>query len=278
MEELRHPGRVQGLQGFALMSFVASSAVCTALIATFVAYWVSYGIFIPGDAETRIYFRYPPTPPPCAILIDAQYTQITIAKESSSNCVPAVVPKACATFTREICQGAACPEDPNLQIVLAVTYPRSEHNLRLGPINVELTLTDSTFYSRPLLIPYSNSFRDFVQDLIFTIPAMLNLVYDGQMSTVAMTDLVPPSSTKGTMEVCLNPPLHTYYARVDFFAQLSGWRYLMRKFPVSTGMVLLTTVATLGGVILLLLVISFLVQVWLQGAHVRHAPVAAAAR
>eukprot|EP00397_Hematodinium_sp_SG-2012_P053432 GEMP01063774.1.p2 GENE.GEMP01063774.1~~GEMP01063774.1.p2 ORF type:complete len:139 (+),score=26.03 GEMP01063774.1:174-590(+) len=132
MEELRHPGRVQGLQGFALMSFVASSAVCTALIATFVAYWVSYGIFIPGDAETRIYFRYPPTPPPCAILIDAQYTQITIAKESSSNCVPAVVPKACATFTREICQGAACPEDPNLQIVLAVTYPRSEHNLRLG--------------------------------------------------------------------------------------------------------------------------------------------------
>jgi len=239
-----------GKSAAATLAFGATLIVGTAL------YWISWSIYIPGDSLEPVYFRYPTYPSRPPVRIEANGATLFLSDPTPGG--SDYIPRACANITRPWCKGAVCPTKPDANVVLKLVYPQNEYNLGLGPVNVELILNRTIVLpSRPFLIPHVNSKHSILSDIFWFFPISIGLFSDSYTQTIVVADFVPAEDVVEPLQICLNPPFQVYSAQVEFQAMLSGWRYWISRFPISSGVILFSISSIFGSILLTLFIIIF---------------------
>jgi len=237
-------------------SAAATLAFIAALIAGTAIYWISWSFYIPGDSLEPVYFRYPAPPPRPPMRIEANGASIFFSDPYPHGTDYPL--RACANISRPWCKGTVCPSKPDVNVVLKLLYPLNEYNVGAGPINVELILNRTiSMPSRPFLIPRTDWKHSLMSDLFWLVPVSLGIISDTYSETIVVADFVRSQDISEPLEICLNPPFQVYSAQVEFQAMLTGWRYWVRRFPISSGIVLFTVSSIFGSILLTLFIIIF---------------------
>jgi len=228
-----------------------SISIVTLLIVGIVAlsgfYFLTWSFFIPGDIEVPLYFKYPTNNANPPLQLQANGRSIFL---SDPNVFGESKP-ACAIFERKWCQGAMCPKKPDMSLWMRIQYPMNQFNRMLGPINAELKFNETSSISRPYLIPQYRWTTEIMSDLFWAVPIFFGVVSDSYRDNFKLADLVIANDMEKPMTVCLNPPVQIYGATMLLQPELTGWRYMIRTFPLmSWGSILMMIIVTAGCIVL----------------------------